>query len=229
MRFCKYCGTEISETDELCPNCGRNLKSASTNEVAQKNSTINHIETVTKSIRKHPKFLFGIAALIVCVFIVVIAVNPGKCKYSGCGNKAVSGSDYCYSHKCAVESCKDSRFLYSNYCYKHYLLYDDDAQEEFGSDPVYSHELKISNVKLSSNSSYTIAEGTITNNSDQTVSFVEIKGAFKTSSGSVVDTDWTYAVGSEGLAPGESCKWRLSVSKDWSIKDCTVTVIDFDY
>ena len=84
--------------------------------------------------------------------------------------KAVSGSDYCYSHKCAVESCKDSRFLYSNYCYKHYLLYDDDAQEEFGSDPVYSHELKISNVKLTSNSSYTIAEGTITNNSDQTVS-----------------------------------------------------------
>ena len=94
---------------------------------------------------------------------------------------------------------------------------------------MYSHELKISNVKLSSNSGYTIAEGTITNNSDQTVSFVEIKGAFKTSSGSVVDTDWTYAVGSEGLAPGESCKWRLSVSKDWSIKDCTVTVIDFDY
>lgn len=229
MRFCKYCGTEISETDELCPNCGRNLKSNSTNEATQKNSTINHIETVTKSIRKHPKFLFGIVALIVCALIVLIAVNPGKCKYSGCGNNAVSGSDYCYSHKCAVESCKDSRFLYSNYCYKHYLLYDDDAQEEFGSDPVYSHELKISNVKLSSNSSYTIAEGTITNNSDQTVSFVEIKGAFKTSSGSVVDTDWTYAVGSEGLAPGESCKWRLSVSKDWSIKDCTVTVIDFDY
>lgn len=229
MRFCKYCGTEISETDELCPNCGRNLKSNSTNEATQKNSTINHIETVTKSIRKHPKFLFGIVALIVCALIVLIAVNPGKCKYNGCGNKAVSGSDYCYSHKCAVESCKDSRFLYSNYCYKHYLLYDDDVQEEFGSDPVYSHELKISNVKLSSNSSYTIAEGTITNNSDQTVSFVEIKGAFKTSSGSVVDTDWTYAVGSEGLAPGESCKWRLSVSKDWSIKDCTVTVIDFDY
>lgn len=178
MRFCKYCGTEISETDELCPNCGRNLKSNSTNEATQKNSTINHIETVTKSIRKHPKFLFGIVALIVCALIVLIAVNPGKCKYSGCGNKAVSGSDYCYSHKCAVESCKDSRFLYSNYCYKHYLLYDDDAQEEFGSDPVYSHELKISNVKLSSNSSYTIAEGTITNNSDQTVSFVEIKGAF---------------------------------------------------
>ena len=136
MRFCKYCGTEISETDELCPNCGRNLKSASTNEVAQKNSTINHIETVTKSIRKHPKFLFGIAALIVCVFIVVIAVNPGKCKYSGCENKAVSGSDYCYSHKCAVESCKDIRIIYSKYCYKKNHNYYHVAQEELGSDTV---------------------------------------------------------------------------------------------
>ena len=106
MRFCKYCGTEISETDELCPNCGRNLKNGSTDEAIQKNSTINSIETVIKNIRKHPKILFGISALIVCVLIIVIVVNPGKCKYSGCGNKAVSGSDYCYSHKCAVESCK---------------------------------------------------------------------------------------------------------------------------
>ena len=89
--------------------------------------------------------------------------------------------------------------------------------------------MKISNIKLSSNSSYTVAEGTITNNSDQTVSYVEIKGSFKTSYGEVVDTDWTYAVGSEGLAPGESCKWRMSVSKDSSIKNCTVTILDFSY
>lgn len=130
MRFCKYCGTEISETDELCPNCGRNLKSNSTNEATQKNSTINHIETVTKSIRKHPKFLFGIVALIVCALIVLIAVNPGKCKYSGCGNKAVSGSDYCYSHKCAVESCKDSRFLYSNLIEFLLIFYKEDGMIE---------------------------------------------------------------------------------------------------
>lgn len=229
MRFCKYCGMEISETDTLCPNCGRNLKSDSTKKANRKNSAINYIDIVTKSIREHIKLLFGIVTLIVCALVVVIVANPGKCKYTGCVNKTVSGSNYCYSHKCAVESCKNSCFVYSNYCYKHYLLYDDDAQEEFSGDSVYSYELKISNVKLSSNGSYTIAEGTITNNSDQTVRFVEIKGAFKTSSGSVVDTDWTYAVGSEGLAPGESSKWRLSVSKDWSIKDCTVTVIDFDY
>ena len=129
MRFCKYCGTEISETDELCPNCGRNLKSASTNETTQENSTINHIETVTKSIREHPKFLFGIVALIVCVLIVVIAVNPGKCKYSGCENKAVSGSDYCYSHKCAVESCNDSSVVFIKYFFKKKNIFVEDAQE----------------------------------------------------------------------------------------------------
>jgi hypothetical protein len=107
------------------------------------------------------------------------------------------------------------------------MLYDDDAPTV--NNQVYSYELKISNVKISSNSSYTIAEGTIINNSDQTVTFVKIKGSFETSSGKVVDTDWTYAVGTEGLDPGESCKWRMSVSKDSSIKNCNVTIIDFDY
>ena len=146
----------------------------------------------------------------------------------GCNNKAISGMGYCYTHKCAVTDCNSKRYGYSNYCYSHYLLYDDDASS-LNTPQVYSYELKISNVTLSSNSSYTIAEGTITNNSDQTVSFVKIKGSFENSSGTVVDTDWTYAVGLEGLAPGESCTWRMSVKKDYSIKDCTISILDFDY
>ena len=30
-----------------------------------------------------------------------------------------------------------------------------------------------------------------------------VNGKFKNSSGTILDTDWTYAVGSEGLEPGE--------------------------
>lgn len=92
-----------------------------------------------------------------------------------------------------------------------------------------SYELKISHVTLSSNSSNTIAEGTITKNSNQTVSFVKIKGSFENSSGTVVNTNRTYAVGSEGLAPGKSCKWRMSIKNDYLIKDCNVSILDFDY
>ena len=105
-------------------------------------------------------------------------------------------------------------------------MYDDDSPSESAN--VYSWELSISDKVLTSNSSYTIAERKITNKSSYTVYLVKIKGTFKDSSGNVVDTDWTYAVGSEGLAPGESKKWRMSVSKDYSIKRCDVSVIDFD-
>lgn len=226
MRFCKYCGTQISEMDSVCPKCGKEL-GRSISDGAQEKTGTTRIGDIAKNIGKYPKVLVGIAIAAVCVIVVIIAMNSGKCNISGCNNKSVSGSDYCYSHKCSVSSCTNSRFSYSNYCYTHYLLYDDDADTY--TNRVYSYELKISDVSLSSNSSYTIAEGTITNKSDQTVSYVKIKGSFETSSGAVVDTDWTYAVGSEGLAPGESCKWRMSVSKDRSIKDCTVTILDFDY
>lgn len=228
MRFCKYCGTQISETDSNCPNCGKELGSVAAGD-AQEKTIVLHSDDITRKPGKYFKRLMGAAFIVVCIVIVAVAVNSGKCKVSGCGNKVVSGSDYCYSHKCAVSSCNNNRISYSNYCYSHYLLYDDDADTYTYTNRVYSYELRISNITLSSNSSYTIAEGTITNNSDQTVSFVEIKGSFKSSYGTVVDTDWAYAVGSEGLAPGESCKWRMSVSKDSSIKDCTVTILDFDY
>lgn len=88
--------------------------------------------------------------------------------------------------------------------------------------------LKFSNLKISSNSSYTICTGTITNNGKKTYKFVQIKGAFKNSSGTVIDTDSTYAVGSEGLAPGESKTFRMSVDKDYSISSCSVSIYDYD-
>lgn len=226
MKFCKYCGAQISETDSVCPYCGKEL--ISTAQLAKGGATNTPSDVKNKLQTWGKKRIFVAAAAVVAIIIICnIALNSGKCQESGCNNKVVTGSNYCYSHKCVISSCTSGRFSYSNYCYSHYLIYDDDAEENTSYVP--SYQLKISNVKLSSNSSYTIAEGTITNNSDETVSYVKIKGSFETSSGTVVDTDWTYAVGSEGLEPGESCKWRMSVSKDWSISTCSVTILDFDY
>lgn len=86
--------------------------------------------------------------------------------------------------------------------------------------------LKILNVSVTSNSSYTICTGTVTNNGEKSYDFVEVKGSFKDSSGTVLDTDWTYAVGSEGLDPGESTIFRLSVQKNSKITDCSVSFMD---
>lgn len=230
MRFCRYCGTQISETDIECPHCGKSLKSAIiADESKEIDTSLNVIPDYTQN---KTRFNFSNKKILVAIVVIVLiaigaAMNIGRCQESGCNNRVVSGSDYCYTHKCAISSCDSRRFSYSNYCITHYRIYDDDANKNTTYVP--SYQLRISNISLSSNSSYTIAEGTITNNSDETVSYVKIKGSFETSSGKVVDTDWTYAVGSEGLEPGESCKWRMSVSKDGSIKSCTVTILDFDY
>lgn len=87
--------------------------------------------------------------------------------------------------------------------------------------------LKISNTKVTSNSSYTICTGTLTNNGKATYKFVQVKGAFQNSSGKVVDTDSTYAVGAEGLAPGESTTFRLSIKKNTAATKCNVTIFSF--
>ncbi len=219
MRFCKYCGAEITENTEVCPVCG---KYVGVSAKAQKSDSSEETAKRTKFPRKGILAIASAALVVVIIGIAVVAANSGRCAVSGCRNKVVPGMSYCYSHKCAVADCDEAKNSYSNYCSLHYRLYDDSATSSSNAS-----DLKISRVSLSSNSSYTIAEGTITNNSFVTVKYVQIKGAFKDSSGSVIDTDWTYAVGSEGLAPGESCTWRMSVKKDSSIKSCDVSILDF--
>lgn len=88
--------------------------------------------------------------------------------------------------------------------------------------------LKITNVEVTSNSSYVICTGSVKNTGNKTYKFVEVKGAFKDSAGNVIDTDWGYAAGSEGLAPGESSTFRLSVDKNSKILSCSVSLLDFD-
>lgn len=88
--------------------------------------------------------------------------------------------------------------------------------------------LDIYDLKWDNNSSYNVCVGKVKNTGEKTYYYVKVKGSFKDSSGNVLDTDWTYAVGSEGLAPGESSSFRLSVDKDRDIINCSVSILDFD-
>ncbi len=84
---------------------------------------------------------------------------------------------------------------------------------------------KVSDVKITHNSSYTICTGKVTNtSSDYRFRYVKVQGEFKNYSGRVVDTDWTFVVASEWLNPGASKSFKLSVPKDASISTCSVTV-----
>ncbi len=86
--------------------------------------------------------------------------------------------------------------------------------------------LKTSDIKITHNSLYTVCTGTIKNTGPYTIKYVKIRGAFQNISGSTLDTDWTYAVGSEGLGPGESTTFRMSVRKNEKIRKCEITFIN---
>lgn len=234
MKYCKYCGAQIPEEAGICPVCKKDIKPKTLPETSeprkQENTEPAGNRTFSREALKKKPVLAAIIVLgvILVVFMGNAFLNFGKCRSAGCKNKAVSGSDYCYTHKCAVPDCEREKFSFSNYCYTHYLTYDDDASDLLGFGGVTASDLKISDISLSSNSVSTIAEGRLTNNSDRTVSYVKIKGSFKDSLGNVVDTGWTYAVDSAGLEPGESCKWEIWVDKDYTIKKCDVSILDFN-
>ena len=225
MRFCKYCGAKVEDTATICPACGKEIRNGS--QTKESGPPVSSLRTsVNKIVGGSRRWIYIGAGAAGILLLIVLVLFSGKCKSSGCRNRKAPGSNFCYNHKCDVPDCRKERLASSDYCYEHYLKYD--LEDEDTSSGAYSWELKISDVKVYSEYSFTFAEGSLTNNSTSTVKYVKLKGSFKSRLGTVIDTDWTYAVGSEGLAPGETCKWKMSVAKDYDITDCDVTILDND-
>ena len=87
--------------------------------------------------------------------------------------------------------------------------------------------LKVDSIKTSG--SYTYVYCTVTNVSSKYVAtryrYVKVKAQFKNYSGSIVDTDWTYAVDSTWLEPGESKTFYYMV-QNTNIKSATLSFVD---
>lgn len=210
---CSKCGHHLQEAQKFCTACGNKVSQANSNTFTC-HKCGKEIEATNKfcpycGIRLQggnswlPKFKNFIIArkkfvIISCITIVVILVT---------------------SIIAIVVSNNNSPSSYNNYYGGGYT-------------PSYNYEsgtsvLKISNIRIGHNSSYTECTGTIKNTGSKTYSFVKIKGSFKTSSGTVVDTDWTYAVGTEGLAPGESTTFKMSIPKNMSVTTCSISILDY--
>ncbi len=71
--------------------------------------------------------------------------------------------------------------------------------------------------------------GTVTNTTIYTVTFVKVKVSLTDSNGNVIDTCSTYAVGSEGLAPGESSQFEVYMNKNSDAKKFSASVYDYQY
>ena len=90
-----------------------------------------------------------------------------------------------------------------------------------GSDSITVSGVTIKGTYHDASSPY--VSGTATNNSSKTVEFIKIKIALKDSSGKVTNTVWTYAVGAEGLAPGETTQWTVYCTK---AEDIEITIFN---
>lgn len=96
-----------------------------------------------------------------------------------------------------------------------------------GTDKILGLSLKVDSIKTSG--SYTYVYCTVKNVSSKYVAtryrYVKVKAQFKNYSGSIVDTDWTYAVDSTWLEPGESKTFYYMV-KNTNVKSATLSFVD---
>ena len=87
--------------------------------------------------------------------------------------------------------------------------------------------MEVSNVKVTHSGNYAYISGTITNTGTYQIKYVKVRAQCKDYRGNIIDTDWTYAVDSSWLYPGESKKFEIMVKdtgKD--ISTATVTVVN---
>lgn len=96
-----------------------------------------------------------------------------------------------------------------------------------GIDKRIGLSLKVDSIKTRGSYSYVYC--TVTNVSSKYVAtryrYVKVKAQFKNYSGSIVDTDWTYAVDSIWLEPGESKTFYYMV-QNTNIKSATLSFVD---
>lgn len=86
--------------------------------------------------------------------------------------------------------------------------------------------MNISNVKITHKYNYTYINGSITNNGTYQIKYVKVKAVCKDSRGNIVDTDWTYAVDSAWLSPGESKTFEMMVKDEANqIKSADVSIL----
>ena len=164
-------------------------------------SIVSIINLKLKSIKKLTKKVF-ISVTIVLLVLCVAFSTWGFIDYA---NEQDSGSSY-----------GDGSY---NGGYNNYY--------SSGIDKSIGLSLKVDSIKTSG--SYTYVYCTVTNVSSKYVAtryrYVKVKAQFKNYSGSIVDTDWTYAVDSTWLEPGESKTFYYMV-QNTNIKSATLSFVD---
>ena len=140
---------------------------------------------------------------ITSVFTLLLAILLIAGLFAGCGDKTENySSDYSSYDSSSYSS---DTMDHDTYC----MLY-----------------MNITDVKVSHSGNYTYVTGTIKNNGTYNIKYVKVKASCKDSYGSVVDTDWTYAVDSAWLDAGESKNFEMMIrDENWRISTADVKIM----
>lgn len=74
---------------------------------------------------------------------------------------------------------------------------------------------------------YITVEGSISNPTNNAYSYVELKVKILDVNGNVIDTENTYAVGSESLSPGDTKKWDAMLKADDRADNVEVEIVNY--
>lgn len=231
---CPECKKEISDKTKSCPYCGYPINDDGKLKNFFKEYCVAKKKTISIT-------LIILVVLLFSSLLLDSGLLRKKCAFNACDNKVIDGGEYCVLHTCIESGCVN--FAKGSYCAEHksndissktvhYISGSNSSTRRTNQNNQMSENaldaLEISNIYVKTKTSYTVCTGTVTNSGKKTYKFIKVKGAFKDWSGSVIDTDWTYAVGAEGLAPGESSRFEMSVKANSSINDCDVIIFDYD-
>ena len=209
---CPECGREnVSDSAKACPSCGFQVAEyyqKQNNSIEKTDTLVGNRVTINSLLEKNKKLIIIIGVGILVIWVIYFSTT--RCEHDGCYNKKLSDGTLCSYHKAKLDSALS---YYSN---------------NYNVDTKNKYDLKISNISVYTNSVSTYCKGLITNDGDDTFEFVQVKASFKDSSGSVIETGDSYAVGSEGLAPGESTSFKIYCDKNNLVESCDVSVYDYD-
>lgn len=206
---CSNCKKEILDTATFCKFCGFKVDDKNLKDMPIKN--------------QYNKFMI-IGTIVVLAIIYLLGI---KCRAGICILPSGFKGEYCVLHTCNKSDCYNKVAKEKEYCYTHLPSTATNSHYELEKTEKAEDVLCFSDISVLHESTHTICKATITNNGEKTYSGVEVKGEFKDSSDTVYRTKRNFAVGSEGLAPGESTTFELSVSKDFNIIKCDLEIVDY--
>ena len=160
---------------------------------------------------KTAKIITGVIAGVVAVIAFLSGIAVGRGSSGAKAASQTNGSASSYSGR------SDSGSGYSGSA----------SSDEMSHSTYCRLYMSITDVQVKHERNYTYVSGKVTNNGTYSIKYVKVKASCKDYSGNVIDTDWTYAVDSAWLEPGESKTFQMMIrDESGSIKTATVTFME---